>query len=224
MIPSSVKLGLLSPGGTPSDDIHGTFTKFLGKRVSIIIKGAFDGLDDEGLHAMEAQSGEIPLETQLRPGVVFGLSKHRVMSRLILAAKELSHTCDRVLLLCSGEFPDLAKACPDVIQPIVMLRGILTAAAHTRLLGLIGPADDLPAAPAQWRPYVPSVICAAASSTQPLTEIATAGRFLADQNVDLIYMDCMGFTENQRQAVVHKTGLPVLAATTLVARSLCEIL
>ena len=103
--------------------------------------------------------------------------------------------------MCSGEFPLLAEACPGVIQPIWILRGAVGAAARDRKLGLIGPAEDLPEAPAQWRPYVPDVICAAASPSDPLAAAQAAGRDLAARGARLVYLDCMGFTEEHRAAV-----------------------
>lgn len=224
MASTPTKLGLLALGESPCSDIADTFVRLLGSRIVTVVRGALDGLDASCLRSMGAKTGEVPLETRLRSGKTFGLSKSRVMPRLVQAAQELSQTCDRVLLLCSGEFPELAQSCPDVIQPIVMLRGILAGAARARCLGLIGPADDLPAAPEQWYPYVPNVICAPASSTQPVGEIVEAGCVLAEQGVQMIYMDCMGFTEAHRQAVARSTGLPVLAAATLTARVLCETL
>ncbi len=218
------RLGLLSLGETPRPDTAAVFRAILGPGVEILERGALDGLEPEERDGLLAGPGEVPLETHLRSGTPVGISRARILPRLLAAADDLTRVCGRALLMCSGEFPVLAKACPGVIQPIWILRGVVGAAARDRKLGLIGPAEDLPEAPAQWRPYAPDVICAAASPSDPLTVAQAAGRDLAARGARLVYLDCMGFTEEHRAAVGAAAGLPALCATTLTARALAELL
>ncbi|MDR3670193.1 MAG: AroM family protein [Holophaga sp.] len=223
MSPTARRLGLLTLGQSPREDVTPTFKAILGGSVGILERGALDGLDREGLLQVTAKDGESPLETRLGSGAAIGLSRAALMPHLIAAGTELSGVCDRVVLLCSGEFPALAAACPRLIQPIRILRGAISAVAEHRLLGLIGPASDLAAAPAQWRPYAPNLLCAAASPYDGLATVMAAGRELARQGVDLIFLDDMGFSEVHRLAVAGETRLPVVCATTLTARMLCEL-
>jgi protein AroM len=218
------RLGLLALGETPRPCPAAVFRAVLGPGVEILERGALDGLEPGRRDSLLAGPGEVPLETHLRSGTAVGISRALILPRLLAAADDLARVCDRVLLMCSGEFPLLAEACPGVIQPIWILRGAVGAAARDRKLGLIGPAEDLPEAPAQWRPYVPDVICAAASPSDPLAAAQAAGRDLAARGARLVYLDCMGFTEEHRAAVRDAAGLPVLCATTLTARALAEML
>jgi len=91
------------------------------------------------------------------------------------------------------------------------------------MIGLVGPASDLDRAPEQWRPYAPRLVCAAASPYGPASEITAAGSALVAAGADLIYLDDMGFSDEHRVMLAAFTGLPVLCATTLTARVLCEI-
>jgi protein AroM len=50
-----------------------------------------------------------------------------------------------------------------------------------------------------------------------------AGRDLAGRRAQVIYLDCMGFNEEHRLAISRSAGLPVMSATTLTARVLCEM-
>jgi len=218
------KLGLLTLGQSPREDVTPTFKAILGSSVRILERGALDGLTGAELQQVTAGTGETPLETRLASGAAIGLSRTALMPRLIAAASELSGACEQVVLLCSGEFPALAAACPRLIQPIRILRGAISAMAEHRLLGLIGPASDLAEAPAQWRPYAPNLVCAAASPYTGLATVMAAGRDLARRGAELILLDDMGFSEVHRLAVAGETGLPVVCATTLTARMLCELL
>jgi protein AroM len=217
-------LGLLALGQTPRDDVTPTLRTLLGGQVQILERGGLDGLDAAGIQALVAGPGEAPLETRLRSGAAIALSRERILPRLTAAAGQLSVECRTVLLLCSGEFPDLLRSCPELIQPIQILRGVVEAVARQRTLGLIGPASDLGEAPSQWAPYAGRVIYAAASPYQPLAIAEEAGRELARGGAELIYLDDMGFTESHRSAVARGSGLPALCALTIVARVLCELI
>ncbi len=218
------RLGVLTLGQTPRDDVLPTLRAFLGDAVQLIERGALDGLDAAGLDAYRARPGEPVLETRLRGGAPIGLSKALLTPRLIAIAAQLASECDALLLLCSGEFPALAAACPGVIEPVRILRGAVNAAAAHRRLGLIGPASDLADAPAQWRPYAPDVICAPASPYDPPGSVAQAARALVASGAHVLYLDDMGFNESHRLEAARAVSLPVLCATTLVARVLPELL
>jgi protein AroM len=218
------KLGLLTLGQTPREDVTPTLQAILGKSVQILERGGLDGLSESGLMAIMAQEGEAQLETRLRSGAAIALSKEAVLPRLIAAGQQLSRECDAVMLLCSGEFPALAQACPELIQPIHILRGAIHAAARNRLLGLIGPESDLGEAPAQWAPYAPKVICEAASPYESIEAAVSAGRKLSARGAQVIFLDDMGFSEKHRTAIARVVKHPVLCATTLTARVLCEFL
>ncbi|HWQ07534.1 MAG TPA: AroM family protein [Holophaga sp.] len=218
------KLGVLTLGQTPRKDVTPTLQGILGKRVQIVEKGGLDGFSESGLLEVMAQDGEAQIETRLRSGAAITVRKEAILLRLVDGARQLASECDAVLLLCSGEFPALAEACPRLIQPIHILRGAIHAVARRRLLGLIGPASDLEEAPGQWAPYAPRVVCAAASPYEPIEAAVRAGRDLAGQGAEVIYMDDMGFNERQRMAVARSSKRPVLCATTLTARVLREIL
>lgn len=223
MDPLVRKLGLLALGETPREDITPTFRAILGESVRIVERGGLDGLSGRELAALAAREGHAAIETCLRSGASIELSREAILPRLVAAAGKLAEECDSILLLCSGEYPALAAACPKLIQPIHILRGAISAVAHHRLLGLIGPASDLDEAPAQWAPYAPRLICAAASPYGPFEATVAAGRGLAERGAQVIYLDCMGFNEQHRTAIGRATGLPVMSASTLTARTLCEM-
>ena len=217
------RLGLLALGETPRDDVTPTFRSILGSSVQILESGALNGLSADGLKAFMAREGEAPLETRLRSGTAIEISRQAILPRLLATAAQLSGRCDTILLLCSGEFPALADACPKLIQPIHILRGAISAIARQRVLGLIGPASDLEEAPAQWAPYAPRLLCAAASPYGPMDLAQAAGRDLAGRGAQVIFLDCMGFNEEHRIAISRSARLPVMSATTLTARVLYEM-
>ena len=218
------KLGLLTLGQTPREDVTPTLQSILGKSVQIVERGGLDGLSESGLMEVMAQEGEPQLETRLCSGAAIALSKGAVLPRLVKAGQDLARDCDAVLLLCSGEFPALSEACPTLIQPIHILRGAIFAVARHKRMGLIGPESDLEAAPSQWAPYAPNVICAAASPYDSIEVAVAAGKSVAERGAEVIFLDDMGFSDKHRTAICRAVKRPVLCATTLTARVLCELL
>lgn len=217
------RLGLLTLGQAPREDVTPTFRTILGPSVEILERGGLDGLSGEALAELIAREGEPSVETRLRTGAAIALRRSALLPRLVSAARQLTADCHAALLLCSGEFPALEEACPGLIQPIHLLRGLLRATARHRLLGLIGPESDLVAAPGQWAQYAPQVICAPASPYGAMAEAMAAGRILAGQGAELIFLDDMGFSEEHRKAVAQAAGCPVLCATTSTARMIGEM-
>jgi protein AroM len=213
---------MLTLGQAPREDVTPTFRAILGDGVRIVERGALDGLDGPALAAITAGPGEDPMETRLGSGPAIGLRREALVPLLVEAGWALERDCDLVVLLCSGEFPVLAAACPRIVQPIHLLRGILHGLAGGRQLGWIGPASDQPSACEQWAPYVPNLICEPASPYQPLAAALQAAESLVRRGAEMIFLDDMGFREEHRAAIaVH--GLPVFCATTLVARILRDL-
>jgi protein AroM len=217
-------LGLLALGETPRDDVVPTLQHILGETVHILELGGLDGLTQETVEALVARDGETPVDTRLRNGAAITLSKERIIPHLIQAAEQLATHCSSVLLLCSGEFPALAEACPKLIEPVRILRGVVAAAARYRTLGLVGPASDMYRAQAQWGSYAPNLVCVAASPYESRESLKEASRQLVESDVEVVFLDDMGFSEEHRSIVAEMTGLPTMCATTITARVLREMI
>lgn len=217
-------LGVLTLGQTPRRDVTPTLQAILGAAVQIHEAGALDGLSSASIAALAPQAGETPIETRLRSGEAVLLSRDRLLSLLVRAGSNLLALCGRVLLLCSGEFPALTAACPGLIMPANLLRGVIKAVAGGQTLGVMGPATDMERAPDQWAPLVRRVVCAAASPYDRLSVIETAGSQLVKAGADIILLDDMAFTEEHRRVVSASVVRPVICATTVTARVLVEII
>jgi protein AroM len=181
---TTASLGVLTLGQSPRRDVTPTLQTILGAAVQIHEAGGLDGLSSESIATLAPRPGEIPIETCLRSGEPILVSKDRLLTHLVRAGSGLLALCGRVLLLCSGEFPALTAACPGLIMPATLLRGVIRAVAGEQTLGVMGPATDMERAPAQWAPLVRTVVCSAASPYDRLPVIETAGRRLAKAGYD----------------------------------------
>ena len=56
-----------------------------------------------------------------------------------------------------------------------------------------------------------------------MAELETAARELAAEGAQLLVLDCMGYTQEHRQAAAKASGLPVVLSRSVVARLTAEL-
>ena len=216
-------LGVLTLGQSPRTDVIPTLRAILGGSVSLIEAGGLNALSSEELAYLAPRQGERGIETRLSSGSSLLVARGRLLPLLVEAFGRLEADCARVLLLCSGEFPDLVPLCPGLIQPVFALRSIVGGLASNSTLGIVGPASDMDDAPFQWSPFAARVVCAAASPYEPPRALSEASVRLRSEGADLIFLDDMAFTEEQRRMAASVSRLPARCASTLTARFLFEL-
>jgi protein AroM len=66
---------------------------------------------------------------------------------------------------------------------------------------------------------------AAASPYEPgFAALSAAGQDLRDRGAAALLLDCIGFTEAHREALVAACGLPVMLSNAIVAKAVGELL
>lgn len=221
------RLGILTLGQSPRDDVTPSFRAILGESVEIVEAGGLDCLSPAQLEDFLPRHGEHATETRIvnsdgTPSAII-VSRALLMERLAAASDMLEKRCACTILLCSGEFSDLSARCPGLIQPITLLRPLVKALAPGRKFGIVGPESDMDAAPGQWKPYAGEVICEAASPYGALHNTTEACTRLRERGADIILLDDMAFSEDTRRLASIASGIPVLCASTTAARSLVEV-
>lgn len=223
MTKSVCLFGLLTLGQSPRVDIEPTFRSILGQEVLFRQAGALDGRSPSEIRELTPRKGETPIETRMADGSAVNLSRSRLLPLLAAQAEKLTASCRYVVLLCSGEFPDLRR--PDIclVEPAFLLRGMMTTLARGKTLGIVGPESDMTAAPAQWQAYAQRIVTAAASPYDQTHIIVQAAVNTEKKGADILLLDDMGFTLAQANAARARVRIPVICATTATARLLSEM-
>lgn len=217
-------LGILTLGQTPREDILPTFKAVLGPKVNYLQAGALDTLSLQELEVMRPAAENTGIETRLLSGASILVRKDLLIENLKEKATKLERRCDSVLLLCSGYFPELKLSHPNLIQPIDFLKPVVIAIAKEKCLCIIGPESDMALAPTQWQGCAKDVITAPSSPYSDLTDLNSAALSAREGGADLIFMDDMGFTEEQRLFVRKISGISTMNATSMSARIISELL
>jgi protein AroM len=221
------KLGILTLGRAPRTDVEPTFRSILGQNVEFIQRGGLDGLSESEIAELHPEDGQQGIETCVLENSVpvsVYVSRQKLLERLIKAALELRKKCSIFFLLCSGRFPELKEAVPEIIEPAVNLRSVVAERCRNSHLCIIGPESDMPEAKIQWQPYATSIYTAAASPYEGLDALTVAVAQAKKMGAEYLLLDDMGFTEKHSSYVQKISGLPTINATVSTAEMLRDII
>lgn len=221
---SMKKIGILTIGQSPRPDVVGEFLRVLGNDYEIIEKGALDDYSIEELRERKVSSGERILVTKLRDGLEIKISHDFVISNLQKCVDYLEgQNIEITLLLCTGKFPEF-KSNHLVIQPSEIVRGTVAASLRSGKLAVVVPASEqIPKVKSNAFGKDIEVYYDAASPYGLMDEIKGLADRIAKENVDLVFLDCMGFTHDMKQMVKEITKKPVILSNALVARVIQEL-
>lgn len=219
------RIGLLTIGQSPRDDVVPEIQSLLPQEVEIVQAGALDGLTPNEIAAHRPTSADKTLITRLKSGreaVVDTDFIHRRLAELIHSLEQ--QEVELIGLLCSGSFSGLSARVPLLI-PHQLLSGFLTA------LSLPGPLGVLVPSPEQVTPAVEEIqglgIPAIGRSASPYTQgrqMAEAAQSLVDEGATAILLHCFGYNLSMKAVVQAVTRRPVILVRSLFARALAELL
>lgn len=219
------KLGAITIGQSPRTDVIPEMLPHLGPDVEVIQAGALDGLEYEDILKMSPQEGDYILVSSLRDGRCVKFAERHILPRLQTCIDKLEREgADIIVFICTGTFPDVFRSTRPLIYPQKILHSVVPLLTKTRKIGVVIPDSDqidqtvekwsgsgLVAFPAPFSPYEEP------SLTQTGLENLKKG------DIDLIVMDCIGYTNSMKEQIARVTEKPVILARTLVARILGEM-
>jgi protein AroM len=220
-------LGTLTIGQAPRPDVVPIIDRYVSADVRRIHRGVLDGMTHAEIAARYKPEGSEPeLVTRLQDGTEVVLSRARMKNGVqqALAALE-AEGCDAILLLCTGTFDGLACNKAWLIEPDHIIPGMVAGLVEKRQLGIIVPiASQIGSERGKWRPLHRAPIFAAASPYAGSDDaLIDAGKELKARGAEAILLDCIGFTERHRQALLP-LGLPVIVSNAVAAKALSELL
>ena len=102
------RLGLLTIGQSPREDIVPGFVHGLGRPVELVQEGALDGLTVDQVADLFPRPGEYLLITRMADGRSVTVGRESLLPRLAAAVGRLEERrVDLIVLLCTGTFPEI---------------------------------------------------------------------------------------------------------------------
>lgn len=219
-------IGALTIGQSPRTDVIPEIREFFGD-AEILQAGALDGLSRVEIDALapEAGSGDV-LVSRLNDGTWATMAEEKLIPLLQRQAEALCAGGAKLLvLLCTGKFPDVLRVGVPVIYPQRLLYAVVPVLSGGRRVGVVNPdAKQLEQSRRNWGGALEDVFVMAANPYQQDTDWDAVAEALQKECVELIVLDCIGYSRAVKSIIEEKTGKPVILPRTLLARVVGELL
>jgi protein AroM len=218
------RIGALTIGQSPRPDLTCEIQHALGEWARLVEAGALDGLPASEVAGLYPRAGETLLVTRLADGSEAQVAEERIIP---LMQGQLDHLdekgCAATLLLCTGSFESLHSR-GLLIRMDSLLLGTVRATAEGKRLGVLCPeTSQFGWMRERWGKVSSQVELAALPPLSKEADWAEAGCGMRSRDVELIVMDCMGYSAQMQELVFQTSGLPVLRARSLAMRILQEL-
>jgi protein AroM len=195
----------------------------LGRDVRILERGALDALTENEIEALAPKTSEQALVTRLRDGTEVKVGEDAVMPCLQECVRQMQAEAELILLLCTGNFPPLQSQ-RTILYPAQVLYNVVRGLGTPRI-GVLTPAEEQRVSQWEnWRTITTAPVVEVASPYGPQAALDAAADRLARADIDLVIMDCIGYTRAMKAFVRQRVGKPVVLARSALARVAAELL
>ncbi len=210
-------IGLIALGHSPREDHESVYDK-TAPGIPRKLVGALDGFTPEQAKELENKKGESPLICLLSDGSTVEIPLPTLFPYLKKEVEDLARNGAAIaIILCCGGFPRFDCSIP-VLLPGMIVPSLVSCLFPGRKIGIVVPNKaQESAAKIHWKKMGIETVSAVAS---PYGEkgFEKAGGNFKSMKVDLVVIDCMGFSQKQREKLHNLCDCPVLLPRTLVAR------
>ncbi|MFH0850946.1 MAG: AroM family protein [Candidatus Bathyarchaeota archaeon] len=217
------KIGMLTIGQSPRDDILPILMDVLGDGVEVLEAGALDDKTMEDVKRVPLNPEDYILVSRMRDGTEIKITKKYILPLMQRRLEELEAKGVRLtVVMCTGKFPQF-RSRGLVVTPSEILRGVIEGSLKKGKLGVVFPAvEQTQYAEKEFgRPGV-KVYADSVSPYEP-KDVDGLVRRLKEQNLDLIFLNCFGFPTELKDRVAWETGKPVIQSNVLIARVMKEL-
>lgn len=220
------KLGTITIGQAPRTDITPILEANL-SNTEIVQIGVLDGLSKEYIETkLYPMENDYVLTSRLVTGESVIMSREKIKPIL---QEKIHHLEDmgitQLLLLCTGVFPGLTTRKSHLIEPDHIIPPTIAALIGKRKLGVIVPLENQ--VKTSYKKYSPFGLDPVFQVASPY-EMNPTNFEKATQNlkkeVDVILLDCMGYTEEMRGIVEKESDIPVVLSNAIMTKLVSEII
>ena len=222
-----IKIGAITIGQSPRVDLMPDMEKIFMDSIEVIQMGGLDGLTKDEIETFTPQGpDDHVLVSRLRDGSSVTFGESHVLPRMqdCIAALE-AQGVSLILFLCTGEFPEDFRSNVPLIFPNRILTSVVPAAMPGCRLAVFTPSEAQTAQVTnKWlRASAGAVSVIPVSPYNGMDPVLKAAETICPDEIDMIVMDCIGYTVEMKEKIHAMTGKPVVLPRTLVARMINEL-
>lgn len=220
------KLGILLIGQTPRKDYERIFSECLNEGDELMMEGILDEFSTQELKKMGAKENDPVLTTLDRYGNQIIIADHEIVNRMPEKIQKLkAKGADMVVVVCTGEFPDVNIDIPIII-PDKVLRYNTKAIAEGKNVAIFVPLEEQKVQmKSRWLDVgVTPVIHAVSPFTDQIEISQDIIDDLNEKGIALVVLDCMKFNQADKNKIRETIGKPVICAKTLLIKIVSELM
>ena len=220
------QLGLVTIGQAPRSDLVPEIAPLL-KGAELVERGVLDDCTAAEIVQMQRERKGQALATRLRDGSGVVIGEADVVPRLMGKMVELEQEgVDAIALLCTGSFPDVPVKIPLLkAEPLL---GQFVKAVGIGPIGVLTPDEaQRPFQQVRWEKLLCEPVKIAVANpylSGAVDCVGKAAKELSEQGVQMIVLDCLGYSGAMRDKARAEAGLPTALARTVLARAAAEVL
>jgi len=208
------RVGTITIGQSPRPDITVDLAELLPSPTEILERGLLDELSSREIEALAPTGSDFPLVTRLREGHSVVVAKEKLVPLLETSIRALESRSEAILLLCSGQFPEMPSQVP-LLYPSRLLEHFVRALAPRSATVLVPHPGQVAPARGHWGRIVGEVEAIVAN---PYSWECPALRSR------LTIMDCLGYSLAMKEEVRRKSGGRAVLVRSVAAAALRELL
>ena len=217
------KIGMLTIGQTPRNDLIPGLMDILGPGYEVIEAGALDDHTMDDVNKIDLDPDHYILVSRMRDGTEIKITKKYVVPLLQGQLDRLEEQGVRLtVVMCTGKFPQF-RSKGLVVTPSEVLKGVIAGSLKKGKLAVVYPTEEQ--IPYAEKDFGREGVDVYADSVSPYEEDDVKGLLdrLVREDPDLVFLNCFGFPYSIKQQVQEATGKPTIHSSALIARVIKEL-
>lgn len=221
-----MKIGAITIGQAPRVDVTCDIMDIFDGKIELLQRGGLDGLTREEIAKFAPQEGDYVLVSRLTDGTSVTFAERYILDNLQRGIDELEAAgVTLIMVFCTGAFPASLRAHVPMVFPCDVLHKVVPLLSKRSSIAAVTPSPlQLEQNTAKWSGYVNRCVSVAASPYGDWASLERAAEQIREMDdVDVVVLDCIGFTQEMKRMFAEKTGKLVVLPRTLLARVISEV-
>lgn len=216
-----MKMGTITTGQSPRKDLIPALKEAIGLDLDIIERGVFDGFNREEVLNLDWKLEDYTMIALMRNGEQIKVTQRHLEEGIKKCIADLENTdVNIILLLCTGKFSKDITSTKLFLKPNVMIESIVETLSPNSRMGIIVPLlEQIPMMKKKWKitnPNQQAIFEALSPYTASEKDITKAAEKIAEIGIDIIILDCLGYSEKVKGIFKKITRKPVLLPSTFL--------
>ena len=221
-----MKIGAITIGQAPRVDVTCDIMDIFDGKIELLQRGGLDGLTRAEIETFVPEEGDYVLVSRLTDGSSVTFAERYILGNLQKGIDELEAAgVALIMVFCTGSFPESLQAHVPMVFPCDVLHKVVPLLSKKSSIAAVTPSPlQLEQNTQKWAGFVDRCVSIAASPYGDWAALEAAAEKIRDMDdVDVVVLDCIGFTQKMKQMFAEKTGKLVVLPRTLLARVITEV-